>query len=134
MNVATARFSGVSIPTSMTQRATFFLNILYVSLLKPKLRYVGYHFTVTVTNTTYFFLTGLAEFHRTCHMAPRPINRRKNLKSQPITGMSNRIPIMIVPVTKGQKKEDVNDSLKLPRSFLPIQSPTYTRLMYIIVM
>ena len=32
------------------------------------------------------------------------------------------------------RDEAVYDSLKFPRSFLPIQSPTYTRLIYIIMM
>ena len=47
--------------------------------------------------------------------------------------MSNKIPIMIIPTTKGQKKDNINDFLKIPRSFRPTQSPIYTRLMYIIM-
>ena len=61
-------------------------------------------------------------------MAPEPINMEKNRKIQPTAGMINKIPIMIVPVIKGHKKRAGYESLKAPRTFLPIHSPTYTRL------
>ena len=76
----------------------------------------------------------LTKRHTTCPTAPKPIRRMKIFRTQPNTGMNHTTPMTIIPVTKGQKKRGAKDSLNPPRSFLPIQSPTYTRLIYIVMM
>ena len=70
------------------------------------------------------FLDGHAEPQRTCHMAPMPMQRTRIRRGQSIHGIRNRSPIRMVPVKKGQKKQEAKDSFHLLNSSLPIQSAT----------
>ena len=70
------------------------------------------------------FLDGRAEFQRTCHMAPMPMQRIRIRRGQSIHGIRNRSPIRMVPVTKGQKKQEAKDSFHLLKRSLPTQSAT----------
>jgi hypothetical protein len=61
------------------------------------------------------------DLQMTLHIAPRLINRKNSLKSQPTKGRRPTRVMRIVPTQKGQKKEVAKDFLMKPRSFLPIQ-------------